>query len=103
MLVYNLIILILGLIILSAFFYFNSGNIVPTINLGIYEKSNLPINLVLFWTFLAGIFYGLLFAIAQEFRLRKRLRRLKKEFSDLQDELNSLRQETIDSIFKKKE
>lgn len=100
---YNLTIFIIGIVCLVLFFYFNSGIIVPSLNLGFSAIDRIPLNLVVFWCFIAGIFYGLLFAIAQEFRLRRRISRLKKENKNIQEELNEIRAETIKETFTDKE
>ena len=87
----------LGLIFVIAVIGFMSGFVVLNSNIRVdldvfgQKVSNLPVALVCFYAFVAGMIFILIFALADEVILRNNLRVLKKENENIKKELDALR------------
>lgn len=103
MFLYILILLLIGIVSLGSFFYFNHGMLVNFIDIGFRQYNNVPINMIVLYSFLAGTFYALLFFIGQEIRLRTRISRIKRINARLTEELDSLRTAPLEEIIIKEE
>jgi uncharacterized integral membrane protein len=88
---------ILGLILVIIVIGFMIGFVVlnsqPRVDLDIFGQKviNIPLSLVCFYSFIAGMIFILVFALADDIILRNNLHRARKENADLKKELNALR------------
>jgi len=88
---------ILGLIFVVIVIGFSVGimalNAHTTVNLDIFGQkiNDISLSLVCFYTFIAGMVFILVFALADEIVLRTNLRRISKENNNLKKELDALR------------
>ncbi len=88
---------ILGLIFVIIVIGFLIGFVVlnsqPRVNLDLFGQKidNLPLSLVCFYSFAAGMIFILVFALADDIILRRNLHRARKDNADLKKELDALR------------
>ncbi len=88
---------ILGLIFVIIVIGFLIGFVVlnsqPRVNLDLFGQKidNLPLSLVCFYSFAAGMIFILVFALADDIILRRHLNRARKNNADLKKELDALR------------
>lgn len=88
---------ILGLILVIIVIGFMIGFVVlnsqPRVDLDIFGQKviNIPLSMVCFYSFIAGMIFILVFALADDIILRNNLHRARKENADLKKELNALR------------
>jgi uncharacterized integral membrane protein len=88
---------ILGLILVIIVIGFMIGFVVlnsqPRVDLDIFGQKviNIPLSIVCFYSFIAGMIFILVFALADDIILRNNLHRARKENTDLKKELNALR------------
>ena len=88
---------ILGLIFVIIVIGFLIGFVVlnsqPRVNLDLFGQKidNLPLSLVCFYSFAAGMIFILVFALADDIILRRNLHRTRKDNTDLKKELDALR------------
>jgi len=87
----------LGLIFVIAVIGFLSGFVVLNshvrVDLDIFGQKilNVPVSLICFYAFIAGMIFILIFALADEVILRNNLRNLRKENENIKKELDALR------------
>lgn len=88
---------ILGLIFVVIVIGFLIGFVVlnsqPRVSLDLFGQKfdNLPLSLVCFYSFAAGMIFILVFALADDIILRRNLHRARKDNADLKKELDALR------------
>lgn len=88
--VFTLFLSLLLLILFIIFVILNGGQIVDIRYLGL-EYLGIPLSIVVFFSFLIGVFFTLVIAVINEIRIRGRLNKVRKENQRLKEELDSLR------------
>jgi uncharacterized integral membrane protein len=85
--------LILVIIVIGFMIGFVVLNSQPRVDLDIFGQKviNIPLSIVCFYSFIAGMIFILVFALADDIILRNNLHRARKENTDLKKELNALR------------
>ncbi len=87
----------LGLIFVIAVIGFMSGFVVLNSNINVdldifgQKVPGVPVALVCFYSFVAGMVFILIFALADEIRLRNSLHNVRKENENIKKELDALR------------
>ncbi|RKX69871.1 hypothetical protein DRP53_06820 [candidate division WOR-3 bacterium] len=100
--IFTLILSLIVMILFIIFLILNRSQYVDIRFLG-FSYSGLPLFLVVFLSFLAGVFFALVIAVVNEIRIRNQLGRIKKENRRLKEELISLRNLPVEEEAEEKE
>jgi len=69
----------------------NASEYVDQVNFLYWQATNIPLIIVLFQALAVGVLFALILAAIFEIKLRKRIRRQKKQINELSEELSALR------------
>ncbi len=90
--------ILIAVVVFIAFGFLNQGIIIPFVNLGFKEYSNITLFTVVLISFVVGFAYSLILGIVQEFRLRARIRKHRNMQESLLEELDALRRTPVEKI-----
>lgn len=90
------LVVVLALAVVLLFGMLNAGEKVTVHYWFGYSFANSPLPLVMVTFFLIGVLFYYLFSIAREWRLRAEIRRLRRSARDTQNEIQQLRQISLE-------
>lgn len=94
----HVILLILLAIAVFVFTSFNAGRVVDIISLGFGDYTDVPLNLVVIESFLAGALWALVVFLFIQISTRIKIAQLKKMNRRMQEELDTLRMIPLEDI-----